>query len=177
MMAPFDNIVQHLFHQPSLQSVTVGELERMVEQHPSFAAAQFLLLKKMQDTAHPDFTSQLHKTTLYFNNPLWLQFLLQPLREKEALVIQKEHPFIDKKEAPQEPAGIEKPVEHNEAPDTASTITADEQTEEKPFFSATEQPEQTIHSETNTAIAQEYHHTPLAETVINGEQRTEETSR
>jgi hypothetical protein len=78
MTAPFENIVQHLFHQPSLQSVTVDELERMTQQYPSFAAARFLLLKKMQDTNHPDFTSQLHTTTLYFNNPLWLQFLLQP---------------------------------------------------------------------------------------------------
>lgn len=176
MMAPFDNIVQHLFHQPSLQSVTVGELERMVEQHPSFAAAQFLLLKKMQDTAHPDFTSQLHKTTLYFNNPLWLQFLLQPLREKEALVTQKEYPVIDKKENRQQPVEIEKTLEQNEAFHTTSTIITDEQTEEKPVLAATEQPEQTIHSETNTAIAEEYHHTPLAETAITTEQRTEETS-
>jgi len=78
MQAPFDNIVQHLFHQPSLLSVTVDELERMAAQHPYFAAAHFLLLKKMQDTDHPQFNTQLHKTTLYFNNPLWLQFLLKP---------------------------------------------------------------------------------------------------
>jgi hypothetical protein len=78
MTAPFENIVQHLFHQPSLQSVTIDELERMTQQYPSFAAARFLLLKKMQDTNHPEFSSQLHVTTLYFNNPLWLQFLLQP---------------------------------------------------------------------------------------------------
>lgn len=78
MAAPFDNIVQHLFHQPSLHSVTVDELQHMTQQHPYFAAAHFLLLKKMQDTEHPSFTDQLHRTTLYFNNPLWLQFLLQP---------------------------------------------------------------------------------------------------
>ena len=46
MQAPFDNIVQHLFHQPSLHSVTVDELENMAVQHPYFAAAHFLLLKK-----------------------------------------------------------------------------------------------------------------------------------
>jgi hypothetical protein len=86
MTAPFDNIVQHLFHQPSLQSVTIDELERMALQDPSFAAAQFLLLKKMQETDHPGFSNQLRKTTLYFNNPLWLQFLLQPQREKTAVV-------------------------------------------------------------------------------------------
>ncbi|MEO5681364.1 MAG: hypothetical protein ABIQ88_01920 [Chitinophagaceae bacterium] len=94
MPAPFDNIVQHLFHQPSLQSVTVDELERMAQQHPYFAAAHFLLLKKMQDTAHPSFTNQLHKTTLYFNNPLWLQFLLQP-ETVSNFIVSREAPFIN----------------------------------------------------------------------------------
>ena len=94
MQSPFNNIVQHLFHQPSLQSVTVDELERMAQEHPYFAAAHFLLLKKMQDTAHPQFNSQLHKTTLYFNNPLWLQFLLQPETVANFTVLEKT-PFIE----------------------------------------------------------------------------------
>lgn len=99
MQAPFDNIVQHLFHQPSLQSVTVDELERMAQEHPYFAAAHFLLLKKMQQTAHPQFTDQLHKTTLYFNNPLWLQFLLQP-ETVQGFTVLSELPFIKEPEAP-----------------------------------------------------------------------------
>lgn len=99
MQAPFDNIVQHLFHQPSLQSVTVDELERMAQAHPYFAAAHFLLLKKMQQTEHPQFTSQLHKTTLYFNNPLWLQFLLQPETVQGFTVLDKS-PFIAEDTAP-----------------------------------------------------------------------------
>lgn len=90
MTAPFENIVQHLFHQPSLQSVTIDELERMTQQYPSFAAARFLLLKKMQDTNHPAFSSQLHVTTLYFNNPLWLQFLLQPQNGTPVTPVTKE---------------------------------------------------------------------------------------
>ncbi len=98
MQSPFDNIVQHLFHQPSLLSVTVNELERMAEQHPYFAAAHFLLLKKMQDTDHPQFNSQLHKTTLYFNNPLWLQFLLQPEKLQHLPVLDKA-PFLSNEQA------------------------------------------------------------------------------
>src|SRR5450432_1277649 len=93
MQAPFDNIVQHLFHQPSLHSVTVDELENMAIQHPYFAAAHFLLLKKMQDTSHPKFTAQLHKTTIYFNNPLWLQFLLQP-ETVAGFSVSEKPPFI-----------------------------------------------------------------------------------
>jgi len=98
MHAPFDNIVQHLFHQPSLHSVTVDELESMAKQHPYFAAAHFLLLKKMQDSDHPQFNTQLYKTTLYFNNPLWLQFLLQPETVSNFTVSEKS-PFINSEPA------------------------------------------------------------------------------
>ncbi|GAC1425689.1 MAG: hypothetical protein NVSMB7_02130 [Chitinophagaceae bacterium] len=110
MQAPFDNIVQHLFHQPSLHSVTVDELEHLARQHPYFAAAHFLLLKKMQDTQHPDFTAQLHKTTLYFNNPLWLQFLLQPETVTNFTVSEKS-PFITDEPATQVQQ-VETPHEH-----------------------------------------------------------------
>lgn len=103
MPAPFDNIVQHIFHQPSLQSVTVDELERMTQRHPSFAAAHFLLLRKMQDSRHSRFDQQLQKTALYFNNPLWLQYLLSPDQVQEPEVL--DHPpFIESvQKAPAEP--------------------------------------------------------------------------
>ncbi len=84
MTASIENIVQHLFHQPTLQTVSVDELQQMTQEYPSFAAARFLLLKKMQETGHPDFSSQLHKTAVYFNNPLWLQLLLLPAKETGA---------------------------------------------------------------------------------------------
>ena len=103
MQAPFDNIVQHLFHQPSLQSVTVDELERMAIQHPYFAPAHFLLLKKMQDITHPAFNAQLHKTTLYFNNPLWLQFLLHP-EAVHGFEVSPHPPFIEEEAAASESA-------------------------------------------------------------------------
>ncbi len=109
MTAPFENIVQHLFHQPSLQSVTVEELQRVANENPSFAAAQFLLLKKLQETAHPGFKDQLQKTTLYFNNPLWLEFLLQPKKASTASI-----PFIqEKKEEVNQEEQVAAPVYQN----------------------------------------------------------------
>jgi hypothetical protein len=140
MTAPFDNIVQQLFHQPSLQSVTVDELERVAQQNPSFAAAQFLLLKKMQETSHPGFSNQLRKTTLYFNNPLWLQFLLQPKKEvvaepktNQGITINHEAPV-----SPEQPTSFEEkdvaeeqkefPAETNDMPVELihSTVVEDE---------------------------------------------------
>ncbi|MEO5594898.1 MAG: hypothetical protein ABIR15_18485 [Chitinophagaceae bacterium] len=125
MQASFDNIVQHLFHQPSLHSVTVDELENMAQQHPYFAAAHFLLLKKMQDTDHPQFNTQLHKTTLYFNNPLWLQFLLQP-ESAANFTISETSPFITNETAAAEEIDTENaPVaeEGNQTINQAPAIT------------------------------------------------------
>lgn len=114
MPVSFDNIVQHIFHQPSLQSVTVDELERMTQRHPAFAAAHFLLLRKMQDTQHSRFDHQLQKTALYFNNPLWLQYLLSPDRVEEPAVL--DHPpFIETKEA----IGTEPPFLERQGHDAA----------------------------------------------------------
>ena len=116
MQASFDNIVQQLFHQPSLHSVSVDELEQMARQHPYFAAAHFLLLKKMQDTAHPDFTAQLHKTTIYFNNPLWLQFLLQP-ETVTNFTVSETTPFITS-----EPVTVEEGTSNGYAPENVPEI-------------------------------------------------------
>jgi hypothetical protein len=147
MHAPFDNIVQHLFHQPSLLSVTIDELERMALQHPYFAAAHFLLLKKMQDTDHPQFNTQLHKTTLYFNNPLWLQFLLQPetvtdfkVSEKSPFVTGETAATIENTEVENIPApAAYQPVEQEsltEEPDQINITTGIESTTQDSFDSA-----------------------------------------
>ncbi|MEP7278767.1 MAG: hypothetical protein ABI813_09010 [Bacteroidota bacterium] len=126
MQASFDNIVQHLFHQPSLHSVTVEELENMARQHPYFAAAHFLLLKKMQDTAHPAFTDQLHKTALYFNNPLWLQFLLEPELVGHFTVSDKS-PFIIS-----EPAENPQPMLQENQPEYAVTTASENEPQTDP---------------------------------------------
>ena len=123
MQSPFNNIVQQLFHQPSLHSVTVDELENMANQHPYFAAAHFLLLKKMQDSDHPQFNTQLHKTTLYFNNPLWLQFLLQPEIAGNFTVSEKA-PFINNE--PEIPAALAKESETNNMAEPAVALEHEE---------------------------------------------------
>src|SRR6478752_1250975 len=70
------SIIQHVFKQPSLEGVSLSELERFTAKQPFFAVGQYLLLKKMQDIRDPGFEKQLQKTRLYFENPLWLQQLL-----------------------------------------------------------------------------------------------------
>jgi hypothetical protein len=86
------NIITHLFRQPSLENVELEAVQQMAKNHPSFAVAQFLLLKKMLDTKHPDGTAQLHKTALYFNNPAWLEFLLDKREEIPATQNSENYP-------------------------------------------------------------------------------------
>ena len=188
MTAPFDNIVQQLFHQPSLQSVTVDELERVAQQNPSFAAAQFLLLKKMQETSHPGFSNQLRKTTLYFNNPLWLQFLLQPKKEtvaerktNQAITIHhetpvplEEHISFEEKDVAEEQK--EYPAEINDMPGELihSTVVEDEKismgktTEE--HVPAPQEPVSVIE------IAEQYNYNNSAEQPIAADHPAESTA-
>lgn len=111
-----NNIVQQLLHQPSLQSVATEELQRITTAHPSFATAHFLLLKKMQQDEHPGFEQQLQKTNLYFNNPLWLQYLLKNNTSNTA----------DSEEATTDlytPVATEPALEISTAPDHEAAIT------------------------------------------------------
>ena len=85
------SIIQHVFKQPSLEGVSLSELERFTAKQPFFAVGQYLLLKKMQDIRDPGFEKQLQKTRLYFENPLWLQQLL--LKKHDSPGTQLEEPL------------------------------------------------------------------------------------
>ena len=48
MTNQIDQIVEHLFHKPKLEDVSIYELERFIATHPYFAAGHLLLAKKSQ---------------------------------------------------------------------------------------------------------------------------------
>ncbi|MDH7462822.1 hypothetical protein QEG73_16125 [Chitinophagaceae bacterium 26-R-25] len=85
------SIIQEIFHQRRLEDVSLEQLQTLITDEPYFAPGHFLLLKKLQQTADPGFESQLHKTVLYFGNPLWLQYLLQPVINEPVTEIKREH--------------------------------------------------------------------------------------
>src|SRR6476661_5321023 len=60
----------------SVDECSVEELEKIVDQHPYFAPAQFLLVEKLKRTNSDQYFTQLQKLALYFNNPLWLEHLI-----------------------------------------------------------------------------------------------------
>ena len=93
MSIPINNIVRHLFQKDKLQQVSENELQQFVTDYPYASIGHLLLLKKRNLESTNGAADDLNKTSLYFRNPLWLQFLLsEPIahEEKEKTVIAEE---------------------------------------------------------------------------------------
>jgi hypothetical protein len=71
---------EHFYEQAS-QNAAV--LEKNAADFPASSLAAFLLLYHYKKTGHPGFEKLARKTVLYFKNPLWLQFLLEPAGHTE----------------------------------------------------------------------------------------------
>ena len=71
------NIIEQLFGGENIAGVSRRNIEQLTSKYPYFAAAQFLLAKKLKETNSNGNEEQLQKAALYFTNPYWLLFLLQ----------------------------------------------------------------------------------------------------
>lgn len=76
MNVQIDQLVKSLLKKDSIRECSLKELEEFAERHPYFGAAQLLLTKKLQDERSDRYEEQLQKTFTFFNNPLWVQHLL-----------------------------------------------------------------------------------------------------
>ena len=72
MTNQLDYIVEHLFRKKSLHDVPEQELKDFISAHTYFAAGHFLLAKK-----NGLGNGHVATTALYFNNAMWLEWLLQ----------------------------------------------------------------------------------------------------
>jgi hypothetical protein len=80
------HIIKQLFRESSLDDIQVAQLEELVQSYPYFGAGHYLLSKKLQHVNNNSaFLQQTEKTALYFENPLWLQWLLKNGDEKKQL--------------------------------------------------------------------------------------------
>lgn len=75
MALPVENILQQLFQTDSLQNVSVDQIQQVIDAHPYYDAAYFLLAKKAQ-TGESN-TAAIQKAALHFSNAAWLHFNLQ----------------------------------------------------------------------------------------------------
>ena len=72
-----------LFRKKSIEECDIGEIRDLVKQYPYFSSAQLLLAAKEKQTASAGFENQLSRASLYVNNPLWLDHLLNTETEEK----------------------------------------------------------------------------------------------
>ncbi len=65
----FNALSQQLF-QKNIEDCPVEELENLAHEYPYFAAAQYILLARLNDTDHNRHQAQLQKSILYYHDPL-----------------------------------------------------------------------------------------------------------
>jgi hypothetical protein len=65
-----------LFKKNNLQDSSPDELRIFANQFPYYPVAQLLYTARLKEINSSNYTKELQKTSLYFTNPLWLNFLL-----------------------------------------------------------------------------------------------------
>ena len=89
MNLQINQLVKSLLQKETLEQCSLQELEQFADRHPYFGAAQLLLTKKLQLEKPERYDEQLQKTFLFFNNPLWVQHLLNETGNAEIIVSEK----------------------------------------------------------------------------------------
>jgi len=88
MTIPADELTLMLFKKP-LQQCSVEEVQQLAAQYPYFGPAHLLLSQKLKQENAPSYEQQVQSTSLYFQNRLWLEHLLN--NDGNADVIKDNH--------------------------------------------------------------------------------------
>jgi hypothetical protein len=91
-----NQLVQSLFKKDSLQDCSRWELEILAEHYPYFGIAQLLVSGKLKEENAEGYEKQVQKTSLYFNNPFWLNYILNNKTFPSGEIVKEEKGTIDK---------------------------------------------------------------------------------
>ena len=80
-------LVRSIFQKESLDDCSLEELQAMARQYSYFTPVQFLLAEKLKTTDENLYKEQLQKLSLHFNNPLWLDYLLNAYKAEDLNVL------------------------------------------------------------------------------------------
>jgi hypothetical protein len=83
MISGLPSIIDAIFGKNDLGSVSLDEINELINEFPSFNAAHFILSKKLKLENHNGFEKESMKTALYFHNAFWLQMLLEDEKNAE----------------------------------------------------------------------------------------------
>ena len=90
-----NQLAQSLFKKNSLQECSRWELEIMADHYPYFGIAQYLLSGKLKEQQAENYDKQLEKTSLFFSNPLWLDYVINNETVLAVDNIEIDRPAID----------------------------------------------------------------------------------
>ncbi|RYF89941.1 MAG: hypothetical protein EOO00_09500, partial [Chitinophagaceae bacterium] len=111
MNATVDATPSSLVGRQSVFDCNIEELKQLVNEYPYFAPAKFLLAKKMKEKNSFLYEEQIQRASIYFQNPLWLDHVLQ---ESGRSVIPKYNalstPAIERASTETESTVTEKPL-------------------------------------------------------------------
>jgi len=79
-------LVRSIFQKESLDDCSLEELQAMARQYSYFTPVQFLLAEKLKTTDENLYKEQLQKLCLHFNNPLWLDYLLNAYKAEDLYI-------------------------------------------------------------------------------------------
>jgi hypothetical protein len=119
--------IQHLFQVSTLEDVTLERLEALVEEYPCYGFGHYLLSRKLASADTGQFLVTSQKTSLYFSNPFWLQWMLEnasapartviPIPPPAAVSIPESEPEAILHPEPQAiPESREEPIRDEEPP-------------------------------------------------------------
>jgi hypothetical protein len=144
MNSSIDQLVRSILQKDSLEQCSLDELRHLTDQYPYFSAAQLLLAKKLSLEPHSEngelYKQQLQKTSLFFHNPLWLEYLVNDTGNAEIIPAESESfepasSAIQSESGPVKEEKIEQPDMHGI---TTRTIALSEEKEREPTIEQSE---------------------------------------
>src|SRR4249920_86049 len=70
------SLLDAIFGKQNLDTVSLDEIYELISEFPSFNAGHFLLSKKLKEQQESGYEKETMRTALYFNNPFWLESVL-----------------------------------------------------------------------------------------------------
>src|SRR5687768_6195200 len=137
MNSTVNEITKSITGKHSLNDCSVEELQQLTSQYPFSAPVQFLLAKKLKEISSDPLNKHIQKASLYFQNPLWFDYLLNDTGVQHYSPQKQEEPFSKPAVEMEMPATHEEVVDQTTAEkiediitEPADDTTSDDQQEE-----------------------------------------------
>jgi predicted negative regulator of RcsB-dependent stress response len=91
MNAALEKVLFQLTGKKDINDAGLEELQEITRAYPYFSLGHLLLSKKLKASGHESFATQVQRTAVYFNNPLWLDYQLREERPEIRLPLKNDN--------------------------------------------------------------------------------------